>query len=65
MKQILSAMNKLIIIGDEETGDAMDILVKMDTVTRVQILVEAICISHCTNTLGKGMNLTSLQLWVI
>ena len=29
---------------------------EMDTVTRVQILDEADRISHCTNTLGKGMN---------
>ncbi len=29
---------------------------KMDTTTRVQILDEIDCISHCTNTLGKGMN---------
>ncbi len=28
----------------------------MDTATRVQILNEAICISHSVNTLGKGMN---------
>ena len=28
----------------------------MDTATRVQILDEADCISHGTNTLGKGMN---------
>ena len=28
----------------------------MDTATRVQILDVADCISHCTNTLGKGMN---------
>ena len=29
---------------------------EMDTATRVQMLDEADCISHCTNTLGKGMN---------
>ena len=28
----------------------------MDTVTRVQILDETDCISHSTNTRGKGMN---------
>ena len=28
----------------------------MDTVTRVQILDEVDCISHSTNTQGKGMN---------
>ena len=28
----------------------------MDTATRVQILDETDCISHYTNTLGKGMN---------
>ena len=29
---------------------------EMDSVTRVQILDETDCISHSTNTLGKGMN---------
>ena len=29
---------------------------KMDTMNRVQILDEAICISLHTNSLGKGMN---------
>ena len=29
---------------------------ELDTATRVQILDEADCISHSTNTLGKGMN---------
>ena len=28
----------------------------MDSVTRVQIMDETDCISHGTNTLGKGMN---------
>ena len=28
----------------------------METATRVQILDETHCISHSTNTLGKGMN---------
>ena len=28
----------------------------MDTVTRVQILDKAICISHSANTLGKSVN---------
>ena len=28
----------------------------MNTATRVQILDETDCISHSTNTLGKGMN---------
>ena len=28
----------------------------MDMATRVQILDQANCISHSTNTLGKGMN---------
>ena len=28
----------------------------MDTATRVQILDETDSISHCTDTLGKGMN---------
>ena len=37
----------------------------MDTATRVQILDETDCISHCTNTLGEGMNpIILLQLWV-
>ena len=33
---------------------------EMDTATRVQILDETDCISHSTNTLGKGMNLIIL-----
>ena len=33
---------------------------KMNTATRVQILDETDCISHSTNTLGKGMNLMNL-----
>ena len=28
----------------------------MDIATRVQILDEAVCISHSTHNLGKGMN---------
>ena len=28
----------------------------MDTVTQVQILDEAVWISHCANTFGKGMH---------
>ena len=32
----------------------------MDTATRVQILDETDCISHSTNTIGKGMNLIIL-----
>ena len=34
----------------------MVIVVGNDTTTRVQILDETDCISHSTNTLGKGMN---------
>ena len=38
---------------------------EMNTPTRVQILDETDCISHSTNTLGKGMNpIILLQLWV-
>ena len=32
----------------------------MDTATRVQILNEAVCISHSGDTFGKGMNPTIL-----
>ena len=32
----------------------------MDMVTQVEVLDEAICISHGTNTLGKDMNPTIL-----
>ena len=28
----------------------------MDTATGVQILDETDCISHCSNTIGKGLN---------
>ena len=31
-------------------------VMEMETATRVQILDETDCISHSTNTLGKGMN---------
>ena len=34
----------------------------MDKATQVQILDEAICISHSANTLGKGVNSTILPL---
>ena len=34
----------------------------MDTVTQVQILDEAVCVSHNSITFGKGMNLTVLHL---
>ena len=38
-------------------GGARGVMVtEMDTVARVQILDETCCISHSTNTLGKGMN---------
>ena len=37
----------------------------MNTATRVQILDEAICISHCANILGKVLiKLFSFQLYV-
>ena len=36
-------------------GDACDVM-EMDTVTQVQILDKADCISHSINTFGKGMN---------
>ena len=32
----------------------------MDTVSRVQIFHESACISHSTNTFGKGINPTIL-----
>ncbi len=38
----------------------MIIVVKMDSVIRVQILDKAVCISYRANTLGKGMNLIIL-----
>ena len=33
---------------------------KMESVTRVQILEEAVCVSLCATPLGKGMNLSLL-----
>ena len=33
----------------------------MDTVTKVQVLDETICISHRVNTLGKGMKPTIIS----
>ena len=35
---------------------------EINTATRVQILDETDCISHSTNTLGKGMNPVILPL---
>ena len=32
----------------------------MDTANQVQILDETVCMSHSTNTLGKGINPTIL-----
>ena len=37
---------------------------EIETATRVQTLDEADCISHCTNTLGIGMNPIILTLSV-
>ena len=37
----------------------------MDTATRVQILNEADCISHSTNTLAKDMKLNLLGLAMV
>ncbi len=42
----------------------MVIVAELDTATRVQFLDETDCISHGTNTLGKGMNPISLPPWV-
>ena len=33
----------------------------MDMTTQIQILQKNVCISHSTNTLGKGMNLNILH----
>ena len=33
----------------------------MDLVNQIQILDEAVCILHCANLLGKGMNPTILH----
>ena len=44
---------------NKSPGGARGVIVivkEMDTATRVQILDETDCISHSTNTLGKGMN---------
>ena len=34
---------------------------EIDTASQVQILDESVCISHCTNTLKKGMNPITLS----
>ena len=39
-------------------GDQQLSLKEMDTKTQVQILNDAICISHDVNTFGKGMHLS-------
>ena len=42
----------------------MIIIVGNDTVTRVQILDEAVCISHSSYTLKKGMHLLILPTFM-
>ena len=37
------------------------VLLEMDTLTQVQILNEAVCISRSANTLEKGISLTILS----
>ena len=50
------------ILLNEDKYKLIEIVVKwlsleeMDMASRVQILAETDCISHSTNTLGKGMN---------
>ena len=44
------------IIMSRGARGVMVIVVGNDTATRVQILAETDCISHSTNTHGKGMN---------
>ena len=43
-------LNKETVVGPINTS------LEMDTATRVQILTKTDCISHSTNTLGKGIN---------
>ena len=38
----------------------IDIVEEMDTMTRVQVLDEVVCLSHCVNTLRESMNPTTL-----
>ena len=41
------------------------LLEEMESASRVQILHEAVCITHCANALGKGkIYLFSFQQWV-
>ena len=40
------------------------IIVKMESVTRVQILNEAVCVSHCANVLEKAKNPFFSYLWL-
>ena len=42
----------------KEIYDFLLLLLELDTVTQVQILCEAVCISHSADTLGKSMNPT-------
>ena len=58
-KKIIQNLKTLVFEG----GGAQSVMafIKMDTVTWVQNLDVAVCISYCANTLGKGMNPITLS----
>ena len=50
-------LKKMCLYAIKSKGGARGVMViVVGTATRVQILDQANCISHSTNTLGKGMN---------
>ena len=55
MKKITQKLSINVLWTQFPTGGARSVM-EMDRTTRVQILDETDCISHSTNTLGKGMN---------
>ena len=48
--------NSIVLLAMLHPNETLASIKEMNTVTRVQILDETDCISHSTNTLGKGMN---------
>ena len=61
--QIIKTTPHLTQIYTDKTGELCTCVIfylEMDTTPRVQILIEAVYISHRANTLGKGMNLAIL-----
>ena len=50
----------LVLLSGDIFGYSGVTVIELKTAIQVQIIDETVCLSHCANTLGKGMNLTIL-----